>query len=127
MLRLRSHSRGLKSSWGDASAQPWQLLLQPLLGFLAHIVALTVRTDLGAVHLQESPGEGAQRGQPLGPVSASAPTSGSMIKSSALEDSARESYSPAELDVIERVRSHRSVASIRPSETPESQQSDKAT
>ena len=115
MLRLWSHRCGLKSSWGDASAQPWQLLLQPLRGVLARTTALRVRSDLGAMRLQESPGEGAQRfGQPLGPVSASAPTSGSMIKSSALEDSARESYSPAELDIIERVRSQRSVGSTSP-------------
>ena len=126
MPPLWSHWCGLKSPWGDASAQPWQLLLQPLHVFLAHIIALTVRTDLGAVHLQESPGDGAQRfGQPQGPVSASAPTSGSMIKSSALEDSARESYSPAELDVIERVRSQRSVES-RLSDPPEYQPSDDA-
>ena len=44
-----------------------------------------------------------QRSQQQGAASASAPNSGSNRKSSALEDSAKESICPAELETMERV------------------------
>ena len=52
---------------------------------------------------QEGAWEG-QRGQQQGAGCGSAPTSGSLMKSSAIEDSARESYSPAELENLEKVQ-----------------------
>ena len=45
-----------------------------------------------------------QRSQAQGATSGSAPNSGSNRKSSALEDSAKESICPAELETMERVR-----------------------
>lgn len=47
--------------------------------------------------------EGAWDSQRSQPQTASAPNSGSKCKSSALEDSAKESVCPAELDTMERV------------------------
>ncbi len=43
-----------------------------------------------------------QRSQRQGTCT-SAPNSGSLMKSSVLEDSAKESYSPAELEIMEKV------------------------